>query len=130
MQLQWSTSVDCLANWLSTGRRRLLPDSHRAVLDASDSEVALVHATLLLSPYYRRWEWAPYAGPRCGLGCPHLHLQCGPEARTVPHRAPPVRRNAHTFTAGGLHYSTLNSTHACSASVSGRTIVTDEPFFA
>ena len=62
-------------------------------------------------PYYRRWEWAPYAGPRCGLGCPHLHLQCGPEARTVPHRAPPVRRNAHTFTAGGLHYSTLNSTH-------------------
>ena len=25
-----------------------------------------------------------------------------------------MRRNAHTFTAGGLHYSTLNSTHACS----------------
>ena len=53
MQLQWSTSVDCLANWLSTGRRRLLPDSHRAVLDASDSEVALVHATLLLSMTYK-----------------------------------------------------------------------------
>ena len=50
--------------------------------------------------------------------------------RSVPHRAPPVRRNAHTFTAGGLHYSTLNCTHACSAPVSGRTVVTNEPFFA
>ena len=53
MQLQWLTSVDYLANWLSTGGRRLLPDSHRAVLDATDSEFTLVHATLLLSMTYK-----------------------------------------------------------------------------